>query len=235
MTKDKLEILVLIPARGGSKRLPGKNIKDLLGKPLIAWTIEAALQSSLSMTVAVSTDCTEIAKVSGAFGAEVPFIRPKEISGDETEMPEVIDHCLAYYKGLGQEFTHLLVLQPTCPLRTVNDVEEAVQMLLKKQAQAIYSVCEVEHSPLWSSTLPEDQSFEEFLPTDIAGIRSQDLPVYYRLNGAIYLVNLKSYEKNRSLFQHEDSYAFIMDRANSVDIDESLDFVVAEAILKLQS
>ena len=229
MNKSDLKILSIIPARGGSKRLPGKNIKKLCGKPLIAWTIEASLKSKYVNKTIVSTDCEKIAEIAKKHGAEVPFLRPKDISQDETEIPEVILHCL---DNLEEEFSHLLLLQPTCPLRTAEDIDGAVELLKDKSSNAIYSVCEVAHSPLWSNTLPEDRSFDKFLNPKIAGIRSQRLPQYYRLNGSIYLVKLTEFLKLNSLFGHKKTHASIMDRNSSADIDEELDFLIAEYLLQ---
>lgn len=229
MKKDDLKIVALIPARSGSKRLPGKNIKDFCGKPLIAWTIEAALKSKYIDSVVVSTDCSKIAEISKQYGAEAPFIRPEAISKDETEIPEVIDHLL---ENVNESFTHLLLLQPTCPLRQFSDIDGAVELLVEKEANAIYSVCEVDHSPLWANTLPDDLSFDSFLRPEIAGIRSQNLPKYYRLNGSIYLVEINSYKSNRSLFKQKRSYAFIMNPKHSIDIDEEIDLIIGESICR---
>ena len=228
MKKENLNILALIPARGGSKRLPGKNIKDLCGKPLIAWTIEAALNSKYLNDVIVSTDCEKIADVSKQYGATVPFLRPKEISQDTSSTNEVINHCLDFFQD--QKFTHILLLQPTSPLRTSADIDSAIELLLKKQANAIYSVCEVDHSPLWMNTLPNDNSFDNFLRPESLGLRSQDLPTHFRLNGALYFVSLKKYLRKKSLLNHENTFVHIMDKNNSIDIDDELDFIVAEAI-----
>ena len=227
MKKEDLKIVALIPARGGSKRLPGKNIKDFCGKPLIAWTIEAALNSKYIDTIVVSTDCPKIAEISKQYGANIPFIRPEAISKDDTEIPDVIDH---YLENTKERYTHILLLQPTCPLRRTSDIDNSVELLINKNALAIYSVCEVDHSPLWTNTLPDDLSFNSFLKPEIAGVRSQDLPKYYRLNGAIYLVELQAFKSKKSLFKHKDSFAYIMQRDESIDIDTELDFKFAELI-----
>lgn len=232
MNIEDLKILALIPARGGSKRLPGKNIKDLCGKPLIAWTIEAALKSKYLDSVVVSTDCSEIADISKKYGAEVPFIRPETIALDTSSTLDVVKHCIDFCKSKNNEFTHILLLQPTSPLRMTEDIDCSIDLLLKKKAKAIYSVCETEHSPLWSNTLPEDNSFDDFLRPEVNGKRSQDLPKYFRLNGSIYLVDITELLKVDSLNTVTPSYAYIMDRKASIDIDEDLDFKVAEAIMK---
>ena len=228
MNEEDLNILALIPARAGSKRLPGKNKKDLCGKPLIAWTIEAALKSKYLNQVIVSTDCEQIAEISKQYGAQVPFVRPENISLDTSSTIEVINHCLDYYKE--KDYTHILLLQPTSPLRTSNDIDLAIELLLEKNANAVYSVCEVDHSPLWINTLPDDLSFDSFLKPESSGVRSQDLPTHYRLNGAIYLVSIEKYLQQSSLFGHKSTFAQIMDKNHSIDIDDELDFIVAEAI-----
>lgn len=232
MKIDDLKILALIPARGGSKRLPGKNIKDLCGRPLIAWTIEAALNSKYLSKVVVSTDCDDIARISKEYGTKVPFIRPEEISSDVATTQDVVLHCLDFFKLKDEVFTHVILLQPTSPLRRSEDIDGSIELLLKKAAKAIYSVCEAEHSPLWSNTLPKDKSFDNFLRPEVNGKRSQDLPKYYRLNGSIYLVEVAELQKTNSLHSISPSYAYVMDRKSSVDIDEELDFVIAESILK---
>jgi CMP-N-acetylneuraminic acid synthetase len=227
--KEDLKILALIPARGGSKRLPGKNIKALGGKPLIAWTIEAALQSNVHKVV-VSTDCEDIAAVAKAHHASVPFIRPLEHAQDESGVSGVIDHCLEFYAEQGESFSHILLLQPTCPLRIAADIDAAINLMLDKKASGVFSVCEVDHSPLWANTIPADGSFDDFLREEVAGVRSQELPTYYRVNGAIYLLSVEEYQKTHSLFHHKNTYSLIMPRERSVDIDEEVDFVIAEAI-----
>ena len=128
MLKEDLKILALIPARGGSKRLPGKNIKMLGDKPLIAWTIEAALQSNVHEVV-VSSDSEDIAAVASAHHAKVPFIRPLEYAQDDSGVSGVIDHCLEFYDKQGKSFSHILLLQPTCPLRTAADIDAAINMI----------------------------------------------------------------------------------------------------------
>ena len=231
MKIEDLKILALIPARGGSKRLPGKNIKELCGKPLIAWTIETALNSKYIEKTVVSTDCDKIAEVSKKYGAEVPFIRPDELASDTASTLDVVFHALTFLKNIQENFTHIILLQPTSPLRTSDDIDNAVELLVSKGANAVYSVCEVDHSPLWSNTLPEDQKFDGFIKREFIGKRSQDLPTYYRLNGAIYLVDVSELLNYKALLEVKSSFAFVMKRQSSIDIDEKLDFLIAESIL----
>ena len=156
-------ILGLIPARGGSKGLPRKNIKLLLGKPLIAWTIEQALASKYLDKVVVSTDDEEIAKISKKYGAEVPFIRPKELATDKTKGIDVVLHTIRWMEENGKSYDFLMLLQSTSPLRTFEDMDKAIELLFLKKAKAIVSVCEVEHHPYWSNTLPEDGCMKNFI------------------------------------------------------------------------
>ena len=230
--KEELKILALIPARKGSKRLPGKNIKKFCGKPLIAWTIDASLSSKYVNKTVVSTDCQDIAKVSMEFGADVPFIRPSHLATDTATTVDVIFHALKSLQDKGENFSHLLLLQPTSPLRTFDDINSSIDALIKSEANAIYSVCEVEHSPLWSNTLPKDKSFDGFLNDEIIGVRSQDLPKYYRLNGAIYLVKISELKKNKKLHNIKPGFAYIMDNKTSIDIDDEIGFKLASLLME---
>lgn len=223
-------VLALIPARGGSKRLPRKNILPLQGKPLIAWTIEAAIQSQYVDQVIVSTECSEIASVCRKYGAETPFLRPPHLATDTASSNETILHAL---EAMSEKKNDIVaILQPTSPLRTVDHIDESLELLVKKKAQGIVSVSECEHSPLWSNTLPINDQMGEFIGSLPTGKRSQDLPTYYRLNGAIYIYTTASLLANHGIFYSNDVYAFKMDRVCSVDIDEALDFHVAEMIIK---
>lgn len=227
-----MKILAIVPARGGSKRLPGKNIKVLNGKPLIQWSIESALGIDEISRVMVSTDCQEIADIALKSGAEVPFIRPDDLATDTSSSSDVIRHALDYYKQQGEAFDFILLLQPTSPIRNSKHNIQAIDLLRSKQADAIVSVCECEHSPLWANTLPEDMSMEQFIKADIKNTRSQDLPAFYRLNGAIYLAKVSRFYEESTLFLSSNIYAYKMDNQSSVDIDHELDFLLAETILK---
>jgi len=220
--------IAVIPARGGSKRLPGKNLMMLAGKPLIAWTIEAAIESGVFDRVVVSTDSWEIAVLAAQFGAEVPFMRPEELALDNTPSIEVLIHAANELQaGKETHWTHLACLQPTSPLRTAENIREAVNLLEEKQADAIVSVCKCEHSPLWSNTLPADLSLDGFIPENIQKTPSQQLPVYYRLNGAIYFCRIPRMIEERTLFLKTGACAYIMSRKDSIDIDDQVDFDLA--------
>lgn len=224
-------VLAIIPARGGSKRLPGKNARLLRGKPLIAYSIEAGLQSAYVDEVLVSTDDPILAKISEKYHAWVPFIRPQELATDEATTYAVLEHAIKYCISIKKEFGYILLLQPTSPLRKEDDINAACRLLIKSGANAVISVCEVEHNPLWSNTLPENLSMSNFIREEIHGKRSQDLPTFYRLNGAIYLCNLDSFLSERTLFLKNGTVAYKMDQLHSVDIDTFLEFQFCEFLL----
>ena len=161
--QEPLKHIAVIPARSGSKGLKDKNIKPLNGKPLMAYSIEAALESGLFDCVHVSTDNPEYAGTARRYGAEVPFLRSPELSSDTATTWDAMRYVLEEYRKLGKEFDTLAVLQPTSPLRTSQDIRAAYRILEEKQADSVVGVCEVEHSPLWSNTLPEDGCLKGFI------------------------------------------------------------------------
>ncbi|MBN2788507.1 MAG: acylneuraminate cytidylyltransferase family protein [Paludibacteraceae bacterium] len=220
--------LAVIPARGGSKRLPRKNVLDLAGKPLIAWTIEAAKQSKYIDHFVVSTDDQEITDVSKKFGAEV-LTRPGELATDAASSVDVVLHAV---NAQHKQYDYVILLQPTSPLRTSQHIDEAIELLFEKNANAVISVCETEHSPLWANTLPEDGSMDNFIREEVKGKRSQDLPTYYRLNGSIYICNIERLYKENNLITERDVFSYKMDRRSSIDIDQRVDFEFSEFFLK---
>ncbi len=221
-------ILAIIPARGGSKRLPRKNVIDLAGKPLIAWTIEAALGCSFIDEVIVTTDDVEIAEVSKRYGASVPFMRPAIFASDTATSFDTIKHAIDFYRdNFSKKFDLIVLLQPTSPLRSAHNIYEAIELLEEKSADAVVSVCETDHSPLWMNTLPNDLSMNNFLRDDVKNIRSQDLPRNYRLNGAIYICQADRLVVEKSFIIFNNIFAYIMNKDTSVDIDDSFDLKVA--------
>jgi CMP-N-acetylneuraminic acid synthetase len=223
-------ILAIIPARGGSKRLPRKNILPLAGKPLIAWTIEAAINSQMFCEVMVNTDDDEIAKVSSELGSKIPFIRPNELASDTASSNDVIKHTLLWYRDQGINFTEVVLLQPTSPLRSSDDIIAALDLYNQKNASSVLSVCEVDHPTSWCNTLDETLSLKGFINENVRKLRSQDIDKEYRLNGAIYILNVELFLVSNSTVI-EPSFAAIMPRSRSIDIDEKIDFDIAEAIL----
>ncbi len=229
----KNSFLAIIPARAGSKRLPDKNIKNLNGKPLISYTIEAALKSKYITETVVTTDSEKIKFIANQYGASTPFLRPKELALDETSSIDVVIHCINYYKeNFNKEFDFVILLQPTSPLRNELDLDNAIEYLIEKNADAVISVCEMEHNPIWSNILNESCSMENFLDEKYINKRTQDLPKYYRINGAIYICKISKLMNEKRLLIRENIYAYKMSQQHSVDIDTNLDFILAKTILE---
>lgn len=229
MYKDK-SILALIPARGGSKGLPRKNMRLLLGKPLIAWTIEQAKKSRYIDRIIVSTDDEEIREISKKYGAEAPFLRPKKLATDKAKVIDAILHLMEFTKKNGTLYDILALLQPTSPLRLSEDIDKAVELLLPKKAKAIVSVCRSKNSPLWANKLSDDGCMKGFIKPDVLNKNRQALPYFYRLNGAVHIGYLDYIKRQHDFFGNQ-TFAHIMPRERSVDIDDEFDFWIAEQIL----
>lgn len=232
--KNKLKHIAIIPARSGSKGLKDKNIKLLNGKPLLAYSIEEALNSKLFDTVMVSTDSLKYAEIAKKYGAEVPFLRSEKTSGDSASSWEMVTEVLKLYKDKERYFDTICLLQPTSPLRTADDIKRAYELLDIKNADSITSVCEVDHSPLWCNTLPSNLSMRAFINNGVDNSNRQQLEVYYRLNGAIYIRKL-SYSDEDVFLYNNNTFAYIMEKNKSVDIDGKLDFDFTEFILKFNT
>lgn len=232
MSETKPTVLGIIPARGGSKSIPKKNIALLCGKPLIAWTVEAALRSSALSRVIVSTDDKEIAELVRQWGAEVPFLRPDELARDHTPVVEPVLHTVRWldeHEGYCPDY--VMVLQPTSPLRTAQDIEAAVQLAWERQADGVVSVCPVYYHPYWTKSVTEDGRLTDFLALDRTYTRRQDLPPAHALNGAIYLISRKVLLE-RQTFYTDRTYAYVMPLERSLDIDMPWDLHIAGLILK---
>lgn len=226
MYKNK-RILAVIPARGGSKGLPGKNIRPFSGKPLIAWTIMRASASRYLDKVIVSTDDLKISEAACKYGAEAPFLRPKKLATSSAKIVDVLIHALDFFEKKGSKFDIIMLLQPTSPLRKTEDMDEAIKLLFLQNAQAIVSVCPVEHHPLWSNILMRDGRMKNFVIQNTANKNRQELPEYYRINGAVYLA-YSSFLRRHKNFITNRTYAYKMPQARSVDIDTELDFKLAQ-------
>ena len=225
MYKNKT-FLAIIPARGGSKRLPRKNVLDLNGKPLIAYSIEAGLDSSYIDKVVVTSDDDEVLTISKKYGA-VTINRPDELASDAATTFDAIKHAVDNY----EKYDYIVLLQPTSPLRDRDHIDKAIELLESKNADAVVSVCEMDHSPLWSNTINDSLSMTGFLKDEVLNKRSQDLKEYYSLNGAIYICDTKKLLKEKSFFLKESIFAYKMDRKSSIDIDKEIDFKIAEYLL----
>ncbi len=221
--------IAIIPARSGSKGLVDKNVKELCGKPLMAYSIEAAIKSKCFDTVHVSTDSREYANIAMQYGGDVPFLRRKETSTDSASSWDVVKEVLDRYKERGREFTTVTLLQPTSPLRTYQDIQDAMAYFKEKNANAVISVCEMEHSPLWCNILPDDLSMDGFGQSGSC-LPRQMLDVYYRVNGAIYIVKCGFLYENAYLYR-EGCYAYKMEKDRSIDIDTQFDFDLADFLM----
>lgn len=225
MFKNKT-FLAIILARGGSKRLPNKNIKTLNGKPLISYTIEAALASSYIDNIIVSSDSEEILNIVKQHSVQT-LKRPDSLATDTSSSIDATIHAI----NSVHHYDYILLLQPTSPLRSAQHIDEAIELLYTKQADAIVSVCEMEHSPLWANTLPKNNSMKRFISSEIKNKRSQDLEKYYRINGAIYICKTDILLTEKTFLIDNNCFAYKMSRNSSIDIDEAIDFTLAEALL----
>ncbi|MDO4198866.1 MAG: acylneuraminate cytidylyltransferase family protein [Erysipelotrichaceae bacterium] len=223
--------IAIIPARSGSKGIEDKNIKLLGGKPLMAYTIETAVKSGCFDVVMVSTDSEEYKEIALEYGAEVPFLRDEETATDKASVWSVCREVLLKYIDIGKEFDTFTLLQPTTPLRSVDDIKGCFKMMEDKKADAVVSMCELECSMHLVNTLPEDNSMDNFISEENYKKRRQDIRPYYHFNGAIYLSKVETFMKEENIYKN-NCYAYIMDRYRSFDIDEEIDFKICEALLK---
>ncbi|MBU5591096.1 acylneuraminate cytidylyltransferase family protein [Clostridium sp. MSJ-4] len=223
-------ILAIIPARGGSKGVPRKNIKDLNGKPLIAYTIEGAKKSKYIDKVIVSTEDEEIAGISKKYNLEVPFLRPKELAEDDTPGINPILHAVKWFHENKSDFEYVICLQCTSPFRKAEQIDDALENLINKDADSIVSVCESEVSPYWMKRI-ENGVMKDFAEGNPFYSRRQDIPEMYRLNGAIYIAKTEVLIKNKNWYT-KNTLAYVMDKKSSIDIDDTIDFKFAEFLMR---
>lgn len=230
---NQVRCFALIPARGGSKTVPRKNILPLAGKPLIAWTIETALACPSLDRVIVSTDDLEIAKISRSYGAEVPFIRPDQLAGDTVPDLPVYQHAYNWFDDQENDAPDVVVwLRPTAPLRSIDDIEAVLKLLVDTGADSVRSVCPVEHHPYWMKRFAGDRLLPFDEQIDIGKYyRRQLLPPAYRLNGAVDALLCRSSSSDGMLFGG-DMRGYIMPVERSVDVDTELDFALLEVIFR---
>ena len=224
-------MLVIIPARGGSKGLPGKNIKLLRGKPLIAYSIEVALGAGCVSRVIVSTDSDEIGEVAKHYGGEVPFMRPSYLATDDSMAMDtyffVIEELIKREEKMFNEF---IVLAPTAPLRTTYDISKAVDIFQEKKADSVISVTEAPVPVQWHLKMEDTGVVKELLPDAIAVGNRQHCEQAFVPNGSIYIFRTEILRARRRYYT-ERTFPYIMPRERSVDIDEQLDFDLAEFFL----
>lgn len=222
--------LAIVTARSGSKGLPDKNIKKINNIPLLAYSIIAAQKSNIFSEIMVSTDSRLYADISEQFGASVPFLRSTENSGDKSSSWDVVIEVLKKYKEQSKLFDTVCLLQPTSPLRTAEDITNGYKLLLDKNGDAVTAVCEVDHSPLWTMTLTEDVSLAEYRKKS-KDVPRQNLQTYYRVNGALYIKKI-DYSDGEITLLDDNEYALIMKKERSIDIDDELDFKMAEFLIQ---
>ncbi|GAB4461220.1 MAG: acylneuraminate cytidylyltransferase family protein [Bacteroidales bacterium] len=222
---DGKSVLAIIPARGGSKGIPKKNIKLLAGKPLIAWTIEEAKKSKYIDRLILSSEDDEIIKVAKDWGCEVPFVRPKELAMDDTPGVEPVLHAINI---LPEKYDYVCLLQPTSPLRKAEDIDGCIEKCIYSNSLSCVSVCEVEQHPYWMYEIDNEEKLTPLFKNNIK--RRQDLPRLYSLNGAIYFIKIDLI-KIRKNFIDENTLVFIMNKQKSIDIDDYIDFKIAEILL----
>lgn len=225
--------LAVIPARSGTKGLPGKNILPLAGKPLLAYTVLAAKKSGLFDEIYLSTDSAEYARAGIEYGANVPFMRSPELAGDMADSWAVVREALQKYREAGLKFDTVALLQPTSPLRTAQDIIDAYQLFISKNARAVVGICEASYSPLLCNRLPADGSLDGFLDPNTISPR-QKHGVFYRINGAIYIVATTFIENPVNLYQ-TGCYGYVMPKERSVDIDDNIDFFIAQALIHCET
>ncbi|ASS73952.1 acylneuraminate cytidylyltransferase [Tumebacillus algifaecis] len=218
-------VLAVIPARGGSKGVPRKNIRNLAGKPLLAWAVEAGQASQYIDRVILSSEDEEIIAVAKEWGCDVPFIRPQELATDETPGIDPILHALEELPG----YDYVVLLQPTSPLRTTADIDSCIEQLVRADAPCCVTVTEPAKSPYWMYTLQEDGRMEPLIPGDTA-TRRQDLPPVFALNGAVYIAKTEWLKETKS-FLAAGVTAHVMPSERSFDIDTEIDLFLAEALL----
>ncbi len=225
----KPNTLAIIPARGGSKRLPRKNIKSLNGKPLIYYTIRESFKSRYISKIVVSTEDEDIARISSKYGAKV-IKRPKELSKDDTPSIDVVLHALSTLEVQDFKPDIVVLLQPTSPLRNSQDIDNAIELFMKSDCESVISVCEAEHSPYWSFKV-ENGYLKPIFGEEYLRKRRQDLPKAYMPNGAIYVSTPEVLYRYRS-FYCQKMIPYIMSLERSIDIDNEIDFLLAELLMR---
>jgi len=234
MIRNK-KIIALIPARGGSKSVPKKNIRILAGKPLITYSIKEALKSQYIDRVIVSTDDSQIAKIANEYNAEVPFIRPPELAGDEVTTLPVLQHAVRWLeKEEGYCPEIVILLQPTSPLRKAEHINQALTLFFDTNADSVISVCESSHSPYWMRVVDSQGRINPFIEKGLFAAQEpghasrHNLPKTFLINGAIYITTPEVLSKDK--FLGDDTRALIMNEKDSMDVDSEWDFDLAEFI-----
>lgn len=229
-----IELTAIIPARGGSKGIKRKNLYELCGKPLISYTIQAAKDSRYVKDIIISTDSPKIAEIAASYGARVPFMRPKKLAADNSRRNEVIFHALDWLRNHDNLYKFFIYLQPTSPLRDSIEIDNAVEFLLYKNGRAVLSVTEAKYNLCLFNTLPDDLRMSRFFENSREDFNRQEMPTYYRLNGAIYISEVDYFYQNGG-FIGEETFAYIMPPKKSIDIDTLDDIDYATFLIESSS
>lgn len=219
-------ILALLLARGGSKGVPGKNLKLLDGKPLIYFTIKAIQDSNVFDRFVLSTDSQQIADVAQSYGVEVPFLRPEELAQDDSHAADAIVHALKWIEKNDKQYDYVQYIFPTSPFRTAEDICNGIDVLFEKDADMVISVCQTSHPLCWANELPEGHSLKGFIKPEFQKNR-QELAISYRINGSIYVGKWDIFYEKKDYYA-QNTFAYIMPSDHSVDIDSELHFKFAE-------
>lgn len=231
MYKNK-KILAVIPARGGSKGIPEKNIVEVNGRPLIDYTISEALKSKYLDNVIVSTDSEKIAEIAKKCGAEVPFLRPKNLAEDQSKTIDVLINLINQLTATDIFFDYIVLLQPTQPLRKSFHIDEAIKLAIDNEYKSLLSVNLVQEHPILVRTIDNQGRLKNLLNIN-STVRRQDFPTYYKVNGAIYINKIDDdFNENTSL--NDNQYSYIMDKEYDLDIDDPLDLEVLKIKLGLK-
>ncbi|VBB05531.1 acylneuraminate cytidylyltransferase [Lucifera butyrica] len=223
---ENKSVLAIIPARGGSKEIPRKNIAAVGGKPLIVWTIEAAQKSKYIDRLILSSDDDEIMTAARKWGCEVPFKRPPELARDDTPGIEPVLHALTSLPG----YDYVVLLQPTSPLRSPEDIDGCIELCVGHRANACVTVTEPDKSPYWMFYTDKQGFLQPVLPMDTIASRRQDLPSVYALNGAVYVAHTSWLLKKKS-FLTAETLAYKMPKKRSIDIDTETDLLFVSFLL----
>lgn len=231
MTKavKTVDIVAIVPARGGSKRLPRKNVLPLAGKPLIQWTLDAAKESGVIDLIAVTSDDDEVLAIAKQ-NQVMTIRRPDYLATDTATSVDAVLHALKALEEQGITAKRIMLLQPTSPLRNAGDIKRAVSAHDIDIKRNVVTVCEVEHPTAWSGKLADDSTL---VGVDLSVLRSQDAEKEYRLNGSIYMASVKTFLLKKRLVGQQ-SIAVTMSRERSVDIDELIDFYFCELLIQKQ-
>jgi len=225
-------MLAIIPARGGSKGLPGKNVRELCGRPLIGYAIEEAIKSKFIDRVLVSTDSEEIARIAKLEGAEVPELRPTKLASDNALAIDTYLYTCEYLNSKEKRnIEDFIVLQPTSPLRSADDIDNSISLYHKNSADSVISVVENDHPIQWNKVITTDGKLENFVKDSENNLNRQAYEKQYVPNGAIYIFNYKYLKQTRSYYS-TNTFPYIMSKENSIDIDNLFDFELAEFVLK---